>query len=97
MTVRVAINGFGRIGRNVLRAIIENGRTDIEVVGINDLGPVETNAHLFRYDSVHGRFNGEVKTKADAIDVAASIETMLLVFDRRTSGASCSMASRAGP
>ncbi|MFN4278344.1 MAG: type I glyceraldehyde-3-phosphate dehydrogenase [Ferrovibrio sp.] len=69
MTVRVAINGFGRIGRNVLRAIIENGRTDIEVVGINDLGPVETNAHLFRYDSVHGRFNGEVKTKADAIDV----------------------------
>ncbi|HEX6958837.1 MAG TPA: type I glyceraldehyde-3-phosphate dehydrogenase [Ferrovibrio sp.] len=69
MTVRVAINGFGRIGRNVLRAIIETGRTDIEVVGINDLGPVETNAHLFRYDSVHGRFNGEVNTKEDAIDV----------------------------
>jgi glyceraldehyde 3-phosphate dehydrogenase len=69
MTVRVAINGFGRIGRNVLRAIIESGRTDIEVVGINDLGPVETNAHLFRYDSVHGRFNGKVETKADAIDV----------------------------
>ena len=69
MTVRVAINGFGRIGRNVLRAIIESGRTDIEVVGINDLGPVETNAHLFRYDSVHGRFNGEVKTRDDAIDV----------------------------
>lgn len=69
MTVRVAINGFGRIGRNVLRAIIESGRTDIEVVGINDLGPVGTNAHLFRYDSVHGRFNGEVKTKDDAIDV----------------------------
>ncbi|HLT79018.1 MAG TPA: type I glyceraldehyde-3-phosphate dehydrogenase [Ferrovibrio sp.] len=69
MTVRVAINGFGRIGRNVLRAIIESGRTDIEVVGINDLGPVETNAHLFRYDSVHGRFNGEVKTKDGAMDV----------------------------
>jgi glyceraldehyde 3-phosphate dehydrogenase len=69
MTVRVAINGFGRIGRNVLRAIIESGRTDIEVVGINDLGPVETNAHLFRYDSVHGRFNGKVETKGDAIDV----------------------------
>lgn len=69
MTVRVAINGFGRIGRNVLRAIIESGRTDIEVVGINDLGPVETNAHLFRYDSVHGRFNGKVETKADGIDV----------------------------
>lgn len=69
MTVRVAINGFGRIGRNVLRAIIESGRTDIEVVGINDLGPVETNAHLFRYDSVHGRFNGTVTVKGDTIDV----------------------------
>jgi len=69
MTVRVAINGFGRIGRNVLRAIIESGRTDIEVVGINDLGPVETNAHLFRYDSVHGRFNGKVEVKGDSIDV----------------------------
>ena len=55
MTVKVAINGFGRIGRNVLRAIIESGRTDIEVVAINDLGPVETNAHLMRYDSVHGQ------------------------------------------
>jgi glyceraldehyde 3-phosphate dehydrogenase len=56
MTVKVAINGFGRIGRNVLRAIMESGRTDIEVVAINDLGPVETNAHLLRFDSVHGRF-----------------------------------------
>ncbi|MBE7202879.1 MAG: erythrose-4-phosphate dehydrogenase, partial [Parafilimonas terrae] len=53
---KVAINGFGRIGRNVLRAIAEAGRKDIEVVAINDLGPVETNAHLLRYDSVHGRF-----------------------------------------
>ncbi len=69
MAVKVAINGFGRIGRNVLRAIIESGRTDIEVVGINDLGPVETNAHLFRYDSVHGRFGGDVKTSASTIDV----------------------------
>ena len=69
MTVRVAINGFGRIGRNVLRAIIESGRTDIEVVAINDLGPVETNAHLLRFDSVHGRFPGEVKTTATTIDV----------------------------
>ena len=60
MTVKVAINGFGRIGRNVLRAIVESGRTDIEVVAINDLGPVETNAHLIRYDSVHGRFPGTV-------------------------------------
>ncbi|MBP1805986.1 type I glyceraldehyde-3-phosphate dehydrogenase [Rubellimicrobium aerolatum] len=69
MAVKVAINGFGRIGRNVLRAIIESGRTDIEVVAINDLGPVETNAHLIRYDSVHGRFPGTVTTTADSIDV----------------------------
>ena len=69
MAVKVAINGFGRIGRNVLRAIIESGRTDIEVVAINDLGPVETNAHLIRYDSVHGRFPGTVKTTETTIDV----------------------------
>ncbi len=68
MTVKVAINGFGRIGRNVLRAIIESGRTDIEVVAINDLGPVETNAHLLRFDSVHGRFPGIVTTTATTID-----------------------------
>jgi glyceraldehyde 3-phosphate dehydrogenase len=68
MTVKVAINGFGRIGRNVLRAIIESGRTDIEVVAINDLGPVETNAHLLQFDSVHGRFPGMVSTGADWID-----------------------------
>ena len=69
MTVKVAINGFGRIGRNVLRAIIESGRTDIDVVAINDLGPVETNAHLLRFDSVHGRFPGTVTTTATTIDV----------------------------
>jgi glyceraldehyde 3-phosphate dehydrogenase len=69
MSVRVAINGFGRIGRNVLRAIIESGRTDIEVVAINDLGPVETNAHLMRFDSVHGRFPGTVTVSGDTIDV----------------------------
>ncbi|MEY2960208.1 MAG: hypothetical protein RLZ60_38 [Pseudomonadota bacterium] len=69
MAVKVAINGFGRIGRNVLRAIVESGRTDIEVVAINDLGPVETNAHLIRFDSVHGRFPGEVTTTEDTIDV----------------------------
>jgi glyceraldehyde 3-phosphate dehydrogenase len=67
MTVRVAINGFGRIGRLVLRAIVESGRNDIEVVAVNDLGPVETNAHLLRYDSTHGRFPIEVKTEADAM------------------------------
>ncbi len=69
MAVKVAINGFGRIGRNVLRAIIELGRTDIEVVAINDLGPVETNAHLMRYDSVHGRFPGTVTVAGSTIDV----------------------------
>jgi glyceraldehyde 3-phosphate dehydrogenase len=69
MTVKVAINGFGRIGRNVLRGIIESGRTDIEVVAINDLGPVETNAHLLRFDSVHGRFPATVTTGDDWIDV----------------------------
>lgn len=68
MSVKVAINGFGRIGRNVLRGIIESGRTDIEVVAINDLGPVETNAHLLRFDSVHGRFPSEVVTTSDTID-----------------------------
>ena len=69
MSVRVSINGFGRIGRNILRAIIESGRNDIVVVGINDLGPVETNAHLLRYDSVHGRFPADVKVDGNYIDV----------------------------
>ena len=68
MAVKVAINGFGRIGRLVLRAIIESDRRDIEVVALNDLGPVETNAHLLRYDTVHGPLNREVKTKEGAID-----------------------------
>jgi len=69
MTLRVAINGFGRIGRLVLRSIAEHARRDIEVVAINDLGPVETNAHLLRYDSVHGRFPGVVTSGEDWIDV----------------------------
>ena len=69
MTVKVAINGFGRIGRNVLRAIVESGRKDIQVVAINDLGPVETNAHLMRFDSVHGRFPGKVTVEGDTINV----------------------------
>jgi glyceraldehyde 3-phosphate dehydrogenase len=69
MALRVAINGFGRIGRLVLRAIVESKRNDIVVVGVNDLGPVETNAHLLRYDSVHGRFPGEVKVDGDLMIV----------------------------
>ena len=67
MAVKVAINGFGRIGRLVLRAIVESGRTDVEVVAINDLGSVETSAHLFRFDSVHGRFPGTVEVNENAI------------------------------
>ncbi len=69
MPVKVAINGFGRIGRLVLRAIVESGRTDLECVAINDLGSVEANAHLFRYDSVHGRFPGEVAVDGDTITI----------------------------
>jgi glyceraldehyde 3-phosphate dehydrogenase len=69
MTTRVAINGFGRIGRLVLRAACESRRDDIEIVGVNDLGPVETNAHLLRYDSVHGRFPGEISTGEGWMDL----------------------------
>ena len=69
MSVRVAINGFGRIGRNILRAIVESARDDIIVVGINDLGPVETNAHLLRYDSVHGKFPADVNIRDNNLDV----------------------------
>ena len=71
MTVRMAINGFGRIGRLVLRAAIETGRSDIKVVAINDLAPPETNAHLLRYDSVHGRFPGKVQLEGDQLDCGA--------------------------
>ncbi len=83
MTVKIAINGFGRIGRNVLRAIVESGRTDIEVVAINDLGPVETNAHLIRFDSVHGRFPGEVTTTDDSIDVGRGPIRVTAIRDPR--------------
>jgi glyceraldehyde 3-phosphate dehydrogenase len=68
VSVRVAINGFGRIGRNVLRAIVEEGRTDVEIVAINDLAPPATNAHLLKYDSVHGRFPGRVQLEGDTLD-----------------------------
>src|SRR5436190_13120944 len=81
MSIRVAINGFGRIGRNVLRAIVESGRKDIQVVAINDLGPVETNAHLLRFDSVHGRFPGEVTVKGDTIDCGIGSIKALAVRD----------------
>ena len=69
MPIKLAINGFGRIGRNVLRAIVESGRTDVEIVAINDLAPVETNAHLLEFDSVHGRFPGTIQTQDNSLDV----------------------------
>jgi glyceraldehyde 3-phosphate dehydrogenase len=69
MKTRIAINGFGRIGRNVVRAIYESGRTDIDIVAINDLGPVETNAHLMRWDSVHGKFPKTVEVDGDTIRI----------------------------
>ncbi|GGG35873.1 type I glyceraldehyde-3-phosphate dehydrogenase [Caldovatus sediminis] len=75
MAVKVAINGFGRIGRLVLRAAVESGRDDLEFVAINDLGSVEANAHLFRYDSVHGRFPGEVTVEGDTITIRAGGRT----------------------
>jgi glyceraldehyde 3-phosphate dehydrogenase len=84
MTIRVAINGFGRIGRNVLRAIAETGRKDIQVVAINDLGPVETNAHLLRFDSVHGRFPGQVTVVGDSIDVGTGKIKVTAIKDPST-------------
>ncbi len=83
MAVKVAINGFGRIGRNVLRAIVELGRDDIEVIAINDLGPVETNAHLLQYDSVHGRFPAEVTIGEDTIDVGRGAMKVTAIRDPR--------------
>ncbi len=69
MAIRVAINGFGRIGRHILRAIAESGRTDIQVVALNDLGSIKTTAHLFKFDSVHGRYDGDVKVLDNGIDL----------------------------
>jgi glyceraldehyde 3-phosphate dehydrogenase len=83
MTLKVAINGFGRIGRNVLRALHEQGRTDIEVVAINDLGPVETNAHLLQFDSVHGKFPNEVKVDGDTIDAGSGPIAVTAIRDPR--------------
>jgi glyceraldehyde 3-phosphate dehydrogenase (phosphorylating) len=84
MSVRVAINGFGRIGRNVLRAIAEANRKDVEVVAVNDLAPVETNAHLLRFDSVHGRFPGEVKVQGDSISLGNGAIKVTAIKDPAT-------------
>ena len=83
MAVKIAINGFGRIGRNVLRAIAESGRTDVEVVAINDLGPAETNAHLLQFDSVHGRFPQTVTTGEDWIDAGRGPIKVTAIRDPR--------------
>ncbi|MBV7409994.1 type I glyceraldehyde-3-phosphate dehydrogenase [Maritimibacter sp. DP1N21-5] len=83
MTTKVAINGFGRIGRNVLRALIEQGRTDLEVVAINDLGSVETNAHLLEFDSVHGRLKNEVTVKGTSIDAGLGPIEVTAIRDPR--------------
>jgi glyceraldehyde 3-phosphate dehydrogenase len=84
MAVKVAINGFGRIGRLVLRAIIESGRKDVQVVAINDLGPIETNAHLLRHDSVHGKFPHEVKVTGDTMDAGLGPMKVTAIKDPAT-------------
>ena len=81
MSVKVAINGFGRIGRLVLRSIMESGRNDVTVVGINDLATSEANAHLLKYDSVHGRFPGDVKVSGTKLIVNGHEITMTQVKD----------------
>ncbi len=83
MATRIAISGFGRIGRNVLRAMVEAGRRDLEVVAINDLVSAKDNAHLFKYDSVHGRFPGTVKVEGDTIDVGTGPIKVLAERDPR--------------
>ncbi len=83
MTTKVAINGFGRIGRNVLRSIVESGRNDISVVAINDLGPVNTNAHLMKYDSIHGRFDREVRVEGSTMDVGSGPMNVTAIHDPR--------------
>ena len=81
MAVRVAINGFGRIGRLVLRSILEHGRKDIEVVAINDLGPVNTNVHLLKYDSIHGRLGMDVKVDGDKVSVGGQTFNVTAIKD----------------
>ena len=81
MAIRVGINGFGRIGRNILRAIHESGRDDISVVALNDLGPVETNAHLLKYDSVHGPFPGDISVQGSVLDIGSGAIQVLAELD----------------
>jgi len=80
MTVKIAINGLGRIGRSIIRALVETGRKDIEIVAINGPAPIETHVHLLKYDSVHGPFHGEVKAVTGGIDVGRGV--MRLTHER---------------
>src|SRR3546814_14525174 len=89
MAVRVAINGFGRIGRLVLRAALESGRDDVEFVAINDLGSVEDNAHLFKYDSVHGRYPNKVTVSDGTIDFGKGKVKILARSEERRVGKEC--------
>ena len=90
MAVRVAINGFGRIGRLAYRAIAESGRKDVEVVAINDLGSPAANAHLLKFDSVHGPFPGEISSTDDSITVNG--HTVKVLAERDPSKLPCSQA-----
>ena len=78
MIYRVAINGFGRIGRLTLRSLLERDLNDIEIVAVNDLGKIESNLHLFKYDSVHGRFNQNIVRNSDKIEIGKKRETQLI-------------------
>ena len=81
MTIKVGINGFGRIGRCTLSHIVSSGRNDIDVVAVNATGPLETAAHLLKYDSVHGRFPGEVVTGANTLDLGRGPIRMMSTYD----------------
>ena len=81
MTVTIGINGFGRIGRATLAHIAESARNDVQVVKLNATGPIETNAHLLRYDSVHGRFPGEVRVSGDTMDLGRGPMKVFSTYD----------------
>lgn len=81
MTITVGINGFGRIGRCTLSHIAESGRNDVQVVKINATGPIETNAHLLKYDSVHGRFGGEIRIDGNSMDIGRGPMEMFSTYD----------------
>lgn len=81
MTIRLGINGFGRIGRCTLAHIAESARNDVEVVAINATGPIETNAHLLKYDSVHGRFPGQIRVEGNSLDLGRGPIRVMSTYD----------------